>query len=48
MAGGADKRLNRRLSWRLVEADYMVTTFDNTSNNHQKKTRLSSGIVIHF
>jgi len=48
MGGGADIRLNRRLSLRLVEADYLVTTFDNTSNNHQNNTRLSTGVVIHF
>jgi hypothetical protein len=46
--GGVDIRVNRRFSWRVVDADYLVTTFDNGSNNHQNNARLSSGLVIHF
>jgi outer membrane immunogenic protein len=48
LGGGLDMRLNRRFSLRLVEADYMPTTFDNGSNNHQNNLRLSAGAVIHF
>ena len=48
IGGGVDIGINRRFSWRLVDADYLVTTFDNTLNNHQNNTRLSSGLVIHF
>jgi len=46
--GGVDIRVNRRFSWRLVDADYLATTFDNGSTNHQNNMRLSSGLVIHF
>jgi hypothetical protein len=32
----------------LVEADHLLTTFDNGSNNHQNNLRISAGVVIHF
>jgi peptidoglycan-associated lipoprotein len=44
--GGLDLRTNQRLSIRLVEADYMLTTFDNGSNNHQNNIRIGAGIVF--
>jgi outer membrane immunogenic protein len=46
--GGVDLRVSRRFSIRLVEADYLLTTFDNGSNNHQNNLRISAGVVIHF
>ena len=46
--GGVDLRTSRRISLRLVEADYFVTTFANGVNDHQNNLRLSSGLVIHF
>jgi outer membrane immunogenic protein len=46
--GGLDLHINRRLSLRLVEADYLVTTFNNGVNDHQNNLRLSSGLVFHF
>jgi peptidoglycan-associated lipoprotein len=48
LGGGLDLRGNARFSLRLVEADYLVTTFDNGVNNHQNNLRLSSGVVLHF
>ena len=48
MFGGLDLRVNPRFSIRLVEADYLLTTFDNGSNNHQNNLRVSAGVVIHF
>jgi outer membrane immunogenic protein len=48
LGGGLDAHLNQRLSLRLIEADYLVTTFDNGSNNHQNLLRLSTGIVLRF
>jgi hypothetical protein len=32
----------------LVEADYLVTTFDNGSNNHQNNLRVGAGVVLRF
>jgi outer membrane immunogenic protein len=46
--GGVDLNLTRRLSIRLVEADYLATTFNNGDNDHQNNLRLSSGVVFHF
>ena len=46
--GGLDLRANRRFSVRLVEANYLLTTFDNGTNNHQNNLRVSAGVVMHF
>ena len=46
--GGLDLASDLRFSVRLVEADYLLTTFDNGSNNHQNNLRISAGVVIHF
>ncbi len=46
--GGLDLHLNPRFSARLFEADYLLTTFDNGSNDHQNNLRISAGVVIHF
>jgi peptidoglycan-associated lipoprotein len=48
LGGGLDLRANRRFSFRLVEADYLLTTFDNGSNNHQNNLRISAGVVLRF
>ena len=46
--GGIDLHLNHRFSIRLVEADYLATTFNNGDNDHQNNLRLSGGAVLHF
>jgi peptidoglycan-associated lipoprotein len=48
LGGGVDLRVNRRISIRLGEANYLLTTFNNAGNNRQNNLRLSSGIVLHF
>lgn len=48
MGGGFDLRANRRFSFRVIEADYLLTTFNNSSNNHQNNLRISTGIVFHL
>ena len=48
LGGGIDLKASRRFSVRLVNADYLVTTFDNGTNNHQNNLRISAGPVIHF
>jgi hypothetical protein len=48
VGGGLDLRLSPRVSLRLVEANYLVTTFDNGVNDHQNIRRLSAGLVVHF
>lgn len=48
VGGGLDLNLSRRFSIRLVEADYLVTTFDNGANNHQNNARIGAGVVFKF
>jgi peptidoglycan-associated lipoprotein len=48
LGGGLDLRVSRRLAVRLIEADYLLTRFDNGVNDHQNNLRLSAGIVIRF
>ena len=31
-----------------VQADYLVATFDNGTNNHQNNLRVGAGVVLHF
>lgn len=46
--GGVDLRTRRRIAIRLFEADYLLTTINNGSNNHQNNLRLDAGVVLHF
>jgi outer membrane immunogenic protein len=48
LGGGVDLRINHRFSLRLAEADYLVTTFNNSVNNRQNHLRISSGLVVRF
>jgi len=48
IGGGLDLKASRRFAIRLIEADYLVTTVDNSSNNHQNNLRISAGVVIRF
>jgi peptidoglycan-associated lipoprotein len=48
VGGGLDLSVSRRFSIRLLEADYLLTTFDNGSNNHQNNLRISAGVAVHF
>lgn len=46
LGGGLDLRAGSQFSIRLIEADYLLTTFDNGSNNHQNNIRIGAGIVL--
>jgi hypothetical protein len=46
--GGVDLSVNRRFSVRLVEADLLMTTFDNLASGRQYNLRLGVGAVFHF
>ena len=48
VGGGLDLRTDRALSIRLVEANYLVTTFNNGSNNHQNILRIGAGLALRF
>ncbi len=48
VGGGVDLDAGKRFSIRLVEADYLVTTFDNAGNDHQNNLRINAGLVFRF
>lgn len=48
IGGGLDLKASRRFSVRLIEANYLLTTVDNGSNNHQNNLRVSAGFVMRF
>jgi peptidoglycan-associated lipoprotein len=48
IGGGVDLRVNRRFSFRLADASYLLTTFNNGTNNHQNNLRVSTGVVVRF
>jgi hypothetical protein len=48
LGGGIDLDLTRRFRLRLAQASYLLTTFDNGSNNRQNNLRLSAGLVFRY
>jgi hypothetical protein len=48
--GGFDVKLVDRVSWRLVQAEFLLTRFDETGAGRvsQHNARISTGIVFHF
>jgi outer membrane immunogenic protein len=45
---GLDVGLTRHIAVRALEADYYLTRFNNSVNDHQNNLRLAAGIVIRF
>jgi outer membrane immunogenic protein len=48
LGGGIEYGLSPRISLRLAEVDYFVTTFQNKTDNHQNNIRFSAGVAFHF
>lgn len=46
--GGIDLPLSRRFALRLLQVDYDVTNFPNSTNNHQNNLLLGAGIVYRW
>ncbi len=46
IGGGLDLRAGPQFAIRLVEANYLLTTVDNGSNNHQNSFRIGAGVVF--
>ncbi len=53
VGGGLDVKFSQRVSWRLVQAEYLYTRFNNdcpiafcNNNNSQNSFRLKSGLVF--
>jgi hypothetical protein len=43
-----DYSLDKRISLRLLEADYHFSTYRQNETDHQKSIRLGAGLVVHF
>jgi len=55
VGGGVDVKFSQRVSWRVVQAEYLYTRFNNDcplvfcdNNNSQNSFRLKSGLVFGF
>lgn len=48
LGGGADLSVDRRLSVRLPQVDYLRTSLPNNSSNWQNNLRVAAGITIQF
>lgn len=48
IGGGIDYWLSPQWSIRVLEADYLLTTYDNRTDNRQNNLRLSVGAAFHF
>jgi outer membrane immunogenic protein len=44
--GGVDFRISRRVSWRILQADYLLTRVYNGSNDIQNNIRFTTGVVF--
>jgi hypothetical protein len=45
IGGGIDTRIAHRLSWRIIQGDYLITRFGSSTQNN---VRVSTGIVFRF
>jgi hypothetical protein len=48
LGGGADYSLDRRLSVRVLQLDYLRTSLPNTTSNWQNSLRIGAGLTLHF
>ena len=52
LGGGADYKFSDHISFRLFDADYLLTRFNAQNiggvNNTQSNVRISTGVVFHF
>lgn len=48
VGGGVDWRITKNFSARLLQADYLLTKFNNGANDRQNNLRLGAGVVFHF
>jgi outer membrane protein OmpA-like peptidoglycan-associated protein len=48
LGGGLDLNFNKRVSWRMFQAEYLLTKFTDGGNNKQNNFRAATGLVLHF
>lgn len=48
LGGGADLDITHHIRWRIAQASYTLTTFQNSVSDRQNNLQLNSGIVWRF
>jgi outer membrane immunogenic protein len=48
IGGGIDVSVNSHFAVRVIQIDYYLTTFANSTNNHQNNLLVGAGIVYHW
>ena len=48
LGGGADVKVANSVAIRLIQAEYVLTKFNDGDNNRQNSVRLSAGVVFRF
>lgn len=48
LGGGVDLNFNKHISWRVIQAEYLLTKFHDGFDNSQNNIRASTGLVLHF
>jgi hypothetical protein len=48
IGGGVDVPLSSRFAVRIVQVDYYLTTFANSTNDHQNNLLVAAGFVFHW
>jgi outer membrane immunogenic protein len=48
LGGGVEFNVSRRITLRVAQVDYFVTTFNNKTDDHQNNFRISTGVAYHF
>ena len=48
VGGGIDVPVSPRIAIRVIQADYYLTRFANTVNDHQNNLLLGAGVILHW
>lgn len=48
VGGGIDVPVSSRIAVRVIQADYYLTKFANTVNDHQNNLLLGAGVIFHW
>ena len=48
LGGGVDLKLSKHVAWRLFQAEYLLTKFNDGNDNQQNNLRAATGLVFRF
>jgi outer membrane protein OmpA-like peptidoglycan-associated protein len=48
LGAGIDLNFNKHVAWRVIQAEYLLTKFNDGFDNSQNNFRASTGLVLHF